>query len=105
MKSITPEEAQKIIQGGKVRVIDVRTPAEFAEGHIAGAKNIDFYEAGFEDEIKKLNKNDSYIINCLSGGRSSKACALFEELGFADTTNLQGGIGGWKNAGLPVEGK
>ena len=103
MKSITPAEAQKVIQNGSTIVIDVRTPAEFTDGHIKGAKNIDFYEDGFDEMVKKLDKNATYVVNCLSGGRSSKACSIFDELGFKDTVNLEGGIGAWKNAGLLVE--
>lgn len=103
MNNITPEEAHKIIDSGKAVFIDVRTPAEFADGHIHGAMNIDIHSDGFEDEVRKLDPHALYIINCQSGGRSSRACSIFEELGFTSAMNLEGGIMAWKGAGLPVE--
>lgn len=104
MNNILPEEAKKAIDVGKATVIDVRTPSEFAEGHIPGAKNFDIYDSSFEDAIRELNPSAMYIVNCQSGGRSSKACARMQELGLVGTLNLEGGITAWKKAGLPVEG-
>lgn len=104
MNNILPEEAQKIIQSGKAMVIDVRTPSEFADGHIPGAKNFDIYDSNFENEIHALQPGAIYIVNCQSGGRSSKACAKMQELGLVGAMNLDGGITAWKKAGLPVEG-
>lgn len=103
MNNITPEEAKKIIDDGKVRVIDVRTPAEFAEGHIPGATNIDIYEAGFAEKIKGLSSDAAYVVNCQSGGRSARACGIMQELGLMKAMNLEGGITAWRRAGLPVE--
>jgi len=105
MNNIIPEEAQKVIKSGEAMVIDVRTPAEFASGHIPGAQNIDIYENSFAEKVKALDKNESYIINCQSGGRSSKATAMMQEFGFSKVKNLDGGIMAWKKAGLPVEGE
>ena len=105
MNNILPEEAEKFIKSGEVRVIDVRTPAEFAGGHIPGAQNIDIYNSAFLEKIKALDRNVSYVINCQSGGRSSKATAMMQEEGFLKAKNLEGGIMAWRKAGLPVEGK
>ena len=104
MNNILPEEAHKIIQNGKAVVIDVRTPAEFADGHIPGAKNFDIYDSSFENAIKELKSDAVYVINCQSGGRSAKACAKMQELGLVGAMNLEGGITAWKKAGFPVEG-
>lgn len=104
MDNILPEEAQKIIQSGKATVIDVRTPAEFADGHIPGARNIDIYDSNFEKEIHALRLDAIYVINCQSGGRSAKACTKMQELGLVGAMNLEGGFTAWKKAGLPVEG-
>ncbi len=104
MNNILPEEAQKIIQNEKAVVIDVRTPAEYADGHIHGAKNFDIYDSSFENSIRELKPGTIYIINCQSGGRSSKACAKMQELGFVGVMNLEGGITAWKKAGFQVEG-
>ncbi|OIP64394.1 MAG: rhodanese [Candidatus Yonathbacteria bacterium CG10_big_fil_rev_8_21_14_0_10_43_136] len=104
MNNILPEEAQKVIQSGKAVVIDVRTPAEFADGHIPGAKNFDIYDSGFTEMIRALPPSVIYIVNCQSGGRSSKACANMQEFGLVGAMNLDGGITAWKKAGFPVEG-
>lgn len=102
MNNITPLEAQKLIQDGSVTVLDVRTPAEFTGGHIAGATNIDIYEDSFPEKVRALDPNLTYVVNCQSGGRSARACSVMQELGITDIMNLEGGIGAWKNAGLPV---
>ena len=103
MNTILPEEAEKIINNSKAKVIDVRTPEEFADGHIPGAININIYNDTFMEEIKALPADALYVINCQSGGRSAKACGIFEELGFVGAMNLDGGFGAWKKAGMPVE--
>ncbi len=105
MNNILPEEAQKIIEGGKAVVIDVRTPAEFAEGHIPGAQNIDISDSAFTNKIRALDPNENYVINCLSGGRSARACTMMQGLGLVGAMNLEGGFTAWKNAGLPIENK
>ncbi|MDO8604483.1 MAG: rhodanese-like domain-containing protein [bacterium] len=105
MKNITAKEAQTFINNGEVVVVDVRTPEEFAEGHIAGAKNIDIQGEKFEEKIKKLDPNATYLVNCKLGGRSSRAVAHMNEIGFKDVTNLEGGITAWKDAGLSTEKK
>lgn len=104
MNNILPEEAKRAIDVGKATVIDVRTPAEFAEGHIPGAKNFDIYDSGFEEAIQGLKPDVMYVVNCQSGGRSAKACVKMLELGLVGTMNLEGGFSAWKKAGLPVEG-
>ena len=65
-------------------VIDVRTPAEFAEGHLADAELVDIYEAAFRDEIDGLDRDGSYVLYCRSGNRSGQAAAFMQELGFAE---------------------
>lgn len=80
-------------------IIDVRTPAEYAEGHIAGAKNIDIYAETFEEELAKLNRAGSYSVYCRSGNRSGQALQIMESMGFTDVIDLEGGIGAWAREG------
>ncbi len=103
IKNITPKDAQGLIENGEAVSLDVRTKEEYEGGHIAGATNIDFYKSNFEEEIKKLDASKHYIVNCQSGGRSSKTVVLMGTLGFTQATNLEGGITAWKSAGLSVE--
>lgn len=94
-----------MIEGGDVSVIDVRTPGEFTNGHIPGAQNIDISGASFTENVRTLDKDAKYIVNCQMGGRSARAVSLLKELGFKNAMNLEGGINAWKAAGLPVEGE
>ena len=82
-----------------VVLLDVRTPAEFASGHIAGATNIDFESGNFENDIASLDKSKSYAVYCRSGNRSGQATALMAKAGFKSIFNLDGGIINWQNAG------
>ena len=103
MNTIKPKKAEELIKNGNAVSVDVRTRSEFDTGHIPTAINIDFYQSSFEKEISKLDKNKYYIMNCQSGGRSGKACALMTELGFSQLSNLEGGIVAWKEEGIQVD--
>lgn len=72
-------------------ILDVRTPEEYAAGHVDGAVNIDFYASDFTGQLKKLNKSDAYSIYCRSGARSGKALVIMNDLGFTNVADLQGG--------------
>lgn len=80
-------------------ILDVRTPEEFAEGHLPGALNIDFYEQTFPDEISKLDKDSNYKIYCNSGNRSGTTLDLMRQFGFTNVTELDGGIQAWLGSG------
>ncbi len=75
-------------------LLDVRTPEEFAAGHIEGSVNIDIFNPDFRDQIDALDKNKEYFVYCRSGNRSGQACMLMAELGYK-SNNLMGGIGAW----------
>jgi len=82
-------------------ILDVRTPDEFAAGHLPGAVNIDFYELSFPDDLDALDKDVPYAIYCRSGNRSG---GLMEDLGFGTVSELGGGIITWLEAGYLTEG-
>lgn len=84
-------------------VLDVRTPGEFSEGHLRGARNIDFTSPEFRDRVRSLNRNRTYLVYCRSGNRSGKALEVFRELGFASVLHMDGGTLAWNAAGLPLE--
>lgn len=83
-------------------ILDVRTPAEFEEGHIPGAINMDYYEDNFEAELKKLDKNTAYYVYCTVGGRSGSVAKLMHANGFTKFHDLKGGIDAWETNGLPI---
>ena len=87
----------------KVVVLDIRTAKEFGEGHLKGAKNINFLGKEFKDELAKLDKDRTYVMHCQSGGRSSRAKKVFQELGFKKVLHIQDGYRAWASAGFPVE--
>ena len=90
------------IKQPSIQVLDVRTPAEFAEGHLANSLNIDFESGNFADEIKKLDKSKSYALYCRSGRRSALAAAEMSKAGFHHILNMSGGTIDWTTAGLPL---
>lgn len=84
-------------------LLDIRTPAEFASGHIAGATNLDFYEPQFASWLDELDRDSPYFVYCRSGNRSASAIETMKQLGFAEVYELDGGIVSWAQAGLPLE--
>jgi rhodanese-related sulfurtransferase len=86
-----------------VVVLDIRTPSEYGKGHLAKAKNINFYDENFKADIGKLDKSKTYLVHCASGGRSGKSLVVFNEGGFKTIIHLDGGYKGWVKQGLPVE--
>ena len=95
------EFSQKITEPDVI-ILDVRTPEEFASGHIEGALNIDFNSGNFANEITRLNPSENYAIYCRSGSRSGQAASIMHKAGFHDVSNLNGGVIDWTNAGLPL---
>ena len=90
------------LSNDSVQLVDVRTPEEFAEGHIAGAKNINVFDSDFVDEAEKdLDKSKPVAVYCRSGKRSADAARELTENGF-NVTNLEGGILAWKEQHQPI---
>ena len=81
-------------------ILDVRTPEEFAEGHIEGAVQIDFYAPDFADRIAELDRDVPYLVYCRSGNRSGQTRELMADLGFSSVTDVDGGFVAWVDAGL-----
>ncbi len=96
-QNISNQEFSDLVETGSVVVIDVRTPPEVKDGHIAAANHfIDINNEPFETRIQELDKAQDYIIYCRSGARSAKACRIMEENGFTGNLyNLRDGILGW----------
>jgi phage shock protein E len=83
-------------------ILDIRTPGEFAAGHLKGAKNIDFRSNNFAAQIKKLDKKKGYLVHCASGGRSGNSMKQFKSQGFTTIYHIEDGYRGWMTAKLPV---
>jgi rhodanese-related sulfurtransferase len=100
---LEPAAAVQLINREKAVVVDVCEPAEFAAGHVGGAKNIPL--ADLESKLGNAVKNKALplILVCQSGARSGRAVAVAKKLGYEKAQNLAGGLVGWKAANLPVE--
>jgi rhodanese-related sulfurtransferase len=98
---VTTSQATHLINREDALVVDVRDPGEYAAGHILGAKNVPLSRIG-DTEVGK-RKDRPVIVYCDGGARSNKALAALKGQGFSRVVNLSGGIGGWQQAGLPVE--
>lgn len=83
-------------------VLDVRTPDEFASGHLPGAVNLDVTSADFEAGLAGLDRAATYALYCRSGNRSADAMERMGAAGFGSLAHLEGGIGSWQAAGRPV---
>ena len=76
------------VQAAGAVVIDVRTPQEFAEGHLDGAVNIDVNSADFAARIRALDPGARYLVYCRSGNRSAQAVERMKAAGFTSVTDL-----------------
>ena len=83
-------------------IVDVRTPQEYAQGHLQGAVNLDVSSADFAARLATLDPSAPYAVYCHSGNRSGVAVAAMAEQGFTDAYHLGGGIGAWQSAGGEV---
>ena len=81
----TPE---KVDMSHVTAVIDVRTPEEFAEGHLEGALNLNIEGSSFAADIAKLDPAGTYVVYCRSGNRAGKAVTAMQQIGIANVSNL-----------------
>lgn len=95
-RTVQAADAAPIAAKRSVVILDVRTPAEYAAGHLPGAINIDFLNPSFAGKIESLNKRKKYLVYCRSGSRSTKAVALMKEKEFRKVTNMTDGYSAWK---------
>jgi rhodanese-related sulfurtransferase len=83
-------------------IIDVRTPEEYASGHLINAINIDYNSPDFGKIIDKLDKTAYYIVYCRTGARSASASQIMLHQGFIHIINMTGGITEWINEGFTI---
>ena len=102
---LTTGEATNLINREDAQVLDVREAAEFASGHLSGARNIPV--AKFAERMAELDKlkGSPLIVCCETGIRAGKAVGELKKLGFERVFALDGGIAAWNKAGLPLTAK
>ncbi|WP_409343319.1 sulfurtransferase TusA family protein [Paenibacillus sp. MBLB4367] len=89
---------KKLASGEKLRLIDVREPAEYAFGHIAGAESIPLGE--LEGKLAELDPQLTYYVVCRTGNRSDEACRLMDEKGFTSVINVTPGMSQWNHGAV-----
>jgi rhodanese-related sulfurtransferase len=103
--NVTPAEAEALIHSHKqLLIIDVRTQEEFAEGHISGARNVNFNSPTFLERMKEF-EGKSILVHCAAGGRSTRALEALSNASFAEVYHLNKGFNGWIEAGKPISTK
>jgi rhodanese-related sulfurtransferase len=110
--SVDVKEAKKMLEGGNVFVLDVRTPGEFNSAHIKGATLIPLKnvlgtnlssDRLLEARINEIPKDKKILVYCRTGQRSSAASKMLVNSGYLHIYNILGGINAWKDAGYPIE--
>ncbi|MCB9183729.1 MAG: rhodanese-like domain-containing protein [Flavobacteriales bacterium] len=98
---LTPAQFKEAIAKGDAVLVDVRTPTEYASGHIDGSINVDWTAKEYEAAFAQLDPKKPVLLYCHGGGRSEQALEYLESKGYK-ARHLGGGITAWKKAGLPT---
>lgn len=96
---MTAADFEQASAGPDVVVLDVRTPEEFADGHLPGAVNLDVSDPGFAAALDELDRQATYAVYCRTGSRSLAATESMREAGFTDVFDLVGGVEAWRDHG------
>lgn len=103
LAQVSPEALQAMLAGSndRVFVLDVRTPQEFAAGHVPGAVNIPHDQVA--THLAEIPKDEEIVLYCHSGRRAGLAAEELAANGYRQLAHLEGDMQGWQKAGLPVE--
>jgi rhodanese-related sulfurtransferase len=102
VQSTAPSEGQSTPSAADAVIIDVRTPEEFAQGHLDGAINLDVESGAFESGLADLDPSATYAVYCRSGRRSAMAADVMAQNGFTDVADLGSVEAAATATGLPV---
>lgn len=95
IKKIDKATLQAEALGQDVQLVDVRTPEEYAKGHIGDAVNINVNASDFEERISQMDKEAPIYLYCKKGGRSNRAVGILQDLGFETIYDYSGGYDDW----------
>ncbi len=102
-KSVPPRAFSTYIRQKDMILIDANSEKEFKEGHIKGAKNMDFFNPKLYDEIATLDKSKTYLIYSRRDHRKDKVMDAFRTASIFKLIGLKGGLSAWESENLPVE--
>jgi rhodanese-related sulfurtransferase len=94
---------EKAAHPGQTLLLDVRSPEEYAAGHLDGAQNINVNSPDFKEKVANLDKKKTILVYCAAGGRSAKASQMLVDMGYNAVCNLQKGMSDWKASGFEVK--
>ena len=100
-QNMNPDQFSQVIAGDNIQIVDVRTAAEYSEGHIENAVNIDVTADTFTSIAEhQLDREQPVAVYCRSGNRSKRAIQILSSKGFKTIYHLEGGMKSWTGAGL-----
>lgn len=102
---LSPDDFESMLLKQPGILLDVRTPSEYENGHLADALNLNFLDGSFKREVSKLSPSSTFYVYCQKGGRSNDAVKLLEKKGFHHVYELDGGFQNWKENEKPIEGE
>lgn len=88
--SVTEDEMKNVV------LLDVRTPEEYAQGHIDNSLNVNWFDSDFAKQVEGIDKDETIYVYCKVGGRSAKAQQKLKSLGYNNVVNLEGGYDAYK---------
>ncbi len=101
--AVDPSGLEAAMKAGTIALFDVRTPGEYAEGHVPGAINIPLDQLSVRMSELEPHKDAPVYLICASGGRSGRAQTQLASAGFAQPINVTGGTREWQALGKPLE--
>ncbi len=103
---LSPSMAIRLINNhSETLILDIRTAADYKDGHIKGAKNVPLSDLATSVDGLSDDKNKPVLVYCNSGNTVTRAIKLLKNAGFEKINNLEGGIAAWKEANLPLSKK
>lgn len=106
LTALSPRQFKSMLDQSRnvpnVILLDIRTPREYAAGHIEGAVLIDYYSREFVERLRGLDRQKTYLIYCRSGNRTGKSLDVFGKLGFDRVYHLETGLVGWLKENYPL---
>lgn len=98
---VAPQDVLALAEHGAL-ILDVRTPEEYASGHVPGAVNVPYDQLPARLPELEARRGDPAVVYCEKGPRASKAIVSLESAGFVSVRALAGHMAGWRASGLPV---
>ena len=101
LEQISPHQLSRRLETSGIRVVDVRTPAEWEASRIKWAEHLPLSDL-LAGRLPEAQKDEELVLQCGSGYRSNIGASILRQAGFSRVKSLAGGIFAWSNAGYPL---